>query len=232
MMMLSFKNFFPSHVGTFMSDRSTDFSLHPNQPPLSNDQLHVLEEQAGIQGTHPFNIHQVHENTVIVVEEETEPLQKADGLVTRLKNVPLVIRTADCLPVFIFDQQQQAIGLVHAGWRGTRERIVVKAIEHMQKYFQTQIVDLQIAFGPAIRSCCYEVGDEFAQYFPNEIIQEDGKNYLDLMAANKNQLEGLYMKSEQIHDCQICTCCNDKLFSYRREGDKAGRMISLMVLRD
>ena len=231
MMMLSFNDFFPKNVGTFISDRTVDFSLDKERPQWNSEQARLIAEQVGLENTQPFNVRQVHANTVLIVDEETPPLQEADGLLTRLKEVPLVIRTADCLPVFFFDERQECIGLVHAGWRGTREQIAVKAVEKMQEAYGTKVKDLKIAFGPAIRACCYQVGEEFAQYFPGEISPREDGFYLDLAAANQRQLTALHIDAEQIYDCGICTCCNKEFFSFRREGERAGRMISLMVLK-
>jgi hypothetical protein len=91
--------------------------------------------------------------------------------------------------------------------------------------------DISVAFGPAIGVCCYEVSKDFQDYFPNEVVSREGKYYLDLKRVNKEQLREQGIEEKNIHDSDICTCCNHDYFSYRREGKQTGRMISLMLLR-
>ena len=150
---------------------------------------------------------------------------------TRHLGVPIVIRTADCLPVFIFDQKQRVIGLVHAGWRGSHKRILGSAIERMNNLWDTQVQDIKIVFGQSIKSCCYQVGEEFRGYFPGEIRKKESGLYLDLTLVNGHQALECGVRQENIFDSGICTCCDTRFFSYRREGERAGRMISLMMLK-
>lgn len=155
-----------------------------------------------------------------------------DAFITGQKNLPLAIFTADCLSIFLYDTQNNSIGLIHAGWRSTQEKIVAKTIQLMQEKFNTQAKDLYVGFGPSIRSCCYEVGEDFKQLFSGELIQRNGRYYLDLVAINKTQLLGLGIKDKNIFDSGICTSCKNKeLFSYRKEGKSCGRMMSVAMLK-
>ncbi|MFA5356485.1 MAG: peptidoglycan editing factor PgeF [Candidatus Omnitrophota bacterium] len=160
-------------------------------------------------------------------------LPDIDALITDRKNLPLSIFTADCLPVFLYDPKAPAIGLVHAGWRGSRENIAVKSVRMMQDRFDSKAEDLYAAFGPAIRGCCYEVGREFAGFFsPGYLAETAGHYYLDLARMNKEQLLGCGVKDKNIFDCGICTACrNEEFFSYRKEGSESGRMISVIMLK-
>ena len=101
----------------------------------------------------------------------------------------------------------------------------------MTEQWQTPPEDLKVVLGPAIRSCCYEVGKEFLEYFPREVSAKDQHLYLDLPLVNKTQLTFWGVRTENIFDCQICTCCDPRFFSYRRDGPKAGRMVSVMMLK-
>jgi len=92
--------------------------------------------------------------------------------------------------------------------------------------------NVKIAFGPAIRECCYEIGDDIQDHFPDDVMQKNGKWSLDLVKASKKQAVKFGVKSGNIADCNICTCCSENYFSYRREGKNAGRMISLMMLKE
>jgi YfiH family protein len=91
-----------------------------------------------------------------------------DGLITSGPGILLVVRTADCLPVMVADPQHQAVGVFHAGWRGTLARITEKGIGEMRACFGTEPGDLRAAIGPGIHSCCYEVGRELADRFHSQ----------------------------------------------------------------
>lgn len=88
-----------------------------------------------------------------------------DGMVTDVPGILLGILTADCLPVIVIDPKRQAIGVFHAGWRGTAKRIVEKGVGEMHRWFGSQPRDLKAAIGPGIRRCCYEVGPEVMSAF-------------------------------------------------------------------
>ena len=100
----------------------------------------------------------------------------------------------------------------------------------MQETWGTCPEDLMVAFGPHIRVCCYEVGEECAVEFPKEVVARGNTLYLDLSLVNKEQLVGLGVLAQNISGCNTCTCCNDRFFSYRREGEKAGRHLSLIMI--
>ena len=159
-------------------------------------------------------------------------IQKTDAFVTDIKRLPIAVFTADCLSIFIVDPETPAIGMVHAGWRSTSEKILSKTIDAMQKLFKTNPMNLQIAFGPAIRSCCYQVSPEFFSIFDCGLTQKNGRWYMDLIETNKKELSELKIKNENIFDSEICTSChNDEFFSYRKEGALCGRIMSVMMLR-
>lgn len=184
---------------------------------------------------------QAHGNSVSVVTKRDSgcgalayesAIVDTDAFVTDKLNLPLAIFTADCLSIFLYDPETPAIGLVHAGWRSTRSGIAEKTIKLMQDRFGTQARHLIATFGPSIRKCCYEVGEEFLDHFPQEVAESAGKYHLDLAAANKRQLIAGALEEANILDANICTCCgNDRFFSFRKEGQACGRMISVMMLR-
>jgi len=184
---------------------------------------------------------QVHSAKVILVDKRHKSrgalskksrLEGIDGFITREKNLPLAVFTADCLSIFLFDPKNNAIGLVHAGWQGTQKKICAKAIKLMQKKFKTRPQDLIVGLGPCIKKCCYEVGKDFQKFFSYGIIKRDHKIYLDLIANNLRQLKGRGVKLKNIEDCKICTVCQNKsFFSFRQEKAKAGRMMSVIMLK-
>jgi len=160
-------------------------------------------------------------------------ISDSDALLTDKKNVPLAIFTADCLPVFVYDAKNQAIALVHAGWRSSKKNILAETIKLMQERFNSVSADLYAALGPAIRSCCYEVGPEFTGSFTAAYLpKRNGRYYLDLTGINKKQLLDSGVKDKNIFDPGICTFCrSEEFFSYRKEGPSAGRIMSVMMLK-
>ena len=232
--MLSLTDYFndPSVIA-LVTDRSMDFALNGRKFFLTAQQKEVLYKTGGIDIDKIACCKQVHGAQVISVDKiflESNSLLEADGLMTADTRLPIAVRTADCLPIFIFDPDNKVISVVHAGWRGSHRRILCRAIEQMKKSRGTSPENLKVVFGPSIRTCCYEVGQEFQEYFPREMSRRDNKLYLDLAAVNLHQALQCGVHKENIFDCGACTYCDERFFSYRREGEKAGRMMSLMML--
>ncbi|MCX5709910.1 MAG: peptidoglycan editing factor PgeF [Candidatus Omnitrophica bacterium] len=155
-----------------------------------------------------------------------------DAFITDKPGIPLAVFTADCLSVFLYDPVKNAIAMVHAGWRGTQKGIASAALDCMRNRFKTNPADLIAYFGPCIRSCCFEVEADFKKYFPNKVIERDKRLFLDIPAVNAEQLTHAGVKPGDISDCGFCTVSqNDRFFSFRKEADKAGRLISVIMLR-
>jgi len=155
-----------------------------------------------------------------------------DGFITDFKGLPLAIFTADCLSIFLYDPHRPAIGLLHAGWRSSKENIALCAVELMRSKFQTKASELRVGFGPRIGGCCYAVSAEFKNYFSTGLTEKAGRLYLDLAAVNKKQLAGTGVREENIFDSNYCTCCaNADFFSFRKEGRASARMLSVAMLR-
>ena len=115
-----------------------------------------------------ITIRQIHSDVIRLVDAApSEPLS-GDGLITSTPGLLLAIQTADCLPVILVDTRRHAIGVFHAGWRGTVQRIVEKGVGEMHRCFGTRPRDLQAAIGPGIQGCCYEVGEEVRIKFESQ----------------------------------------------------------------
>jgi len=176
---------------------------------------------------------QVHgANVGLVKRNRSFIYQNCDALVTKEKRTALTVFSADCLSIFLYDFKNKALGLIHAGWRSTKEKILYKTIKFMYDNFKTEPKNLYVAFGPAIRKCCYEVGDEFKNLFPQRYIyKRKNKLYFDLVGINRDELISFGVNKKNISDCLLCTSCNnDILFSYRKEGKNCGRIVSLGML--
>ena len=184
---------------------------------------------------------QVHCANVACVEEKDKgrgalssenALPDTDAFITNTRNIPLAIFTADCLSIFLYDLSVRCIGVVHAGWRSSKDNIVSKTIGLMREKLNASPRNLCAFLGPAIRDCCYEVGGEFNNYFDIGVVKRGSRYYLDLIAINKRQLIDSGVSQDNISDCERCTSCyNKEYFSYRREKESCGRMMSVIMLR-
>ncbi len=137
------------------------------------------------------------------------------------------------MPILLLDARKRAVAAVHAGWRGTVGAIVTRTVEKMRADFGTEASDVRAAIGPCIRECCYEVGPEVASQF-SPIFPEwpavNGKQHIDLVEANRRHLMFAGVPGSQIFDCGLCTAClAEHFFSYRREPQNPGRMLSIIA---
>ena len=113
-------------------------------------------------------LRQIHSDLIHCVSEVPEPGLTGDGLITRTPGLLLAILTADCLPVILVDVKRRAVGVFHAGWRGTVKRIVEKGVGEMRRWFGTRPGDLRAAIGPGVHGCCYSVGPEVRTQFESQ----------------------------------------------------------------
>jgi len=180
-------------------------------------------------------VRQIHSD-VVVVAEHYGCLAEGDALITNRPGITLSIRTADCLPVLMADRRTRAVAAVHAGWRGVSLGIVPKTVQAMTDRFGTRPEDLIVAIGPAIGGCCFEVGPEvavqFQQWFP-ERNDLSSKTKLDLIETISRQLRRNNGTVGLFATANLCTVCDANLFqSYRRDRERAGRMITTIQIRD
>lgn len=192
--------------------------------------------------------HQVHGTRVAVVDRPDmtrDDLEGYDALVTNLQGVAIGVRTADCVPILLFDPDKSVIAAVHSGWKGTVQRIVQKAIYTMKSQFGTEGKDLKAVIGPAIGPDSFQVGEEVVKYFKEQGFPLDkiwffneGEgdspmyhgHHIDLIKANTWLLDQAGVATENIHACGIDTYTDDSFFSARREGVECGRIINAIKL--
>lgn len=214
---------------------------------LSNVDSKCREDMEFVCKSANFNIEnltsniQIHSDIVNKIDENNI-CQKIEGdaLITNVPNVPLLIFTADCVPIAIIDKKNKAIGLAHAGWRGTFDEISKKTIEKMNKYYNTNVNDLVCIIGPSIGPCCYEVSkdlvEKFNMNFTNSTekfytIEED-KYKLDLWKVNELILKECGVKDENIINLNLCTSCNsDKFHSYRKHNQTPKRIGTILQIK-
>jgi len=180
-------------------------------------------------------VKQIHSADVIDAAGFTGERGSADALVSNTPGLAMAMRTADCLPILLADPEHRAVAAVHAGWRGTAARIAERTIERMGEVYGTKPERVRAAIGPGIGKCCFEVGPEVARAFSDwhaELAGTEQKHLLDLVDINQRQLKGTGVLEENISHSALCTMDRtDILYSFRREREKAGRMLAWIGIR-
>jgi len=204
----------------------------------------------------PFYVVQPHQVHGCVIREVTDPLttreqlEGVDALVTNVPGVAISVRTADCIPVLLYDPVHKAVAAVHDGWRGTVLRLSQKVIAFMHERYGTSASELKAVIGPGIGPESFQVGQEVADAFFDagfpmaDILSDRGDKcptaddpmagglHIDLWRANQWLLQEAGVQSVNIQVAGICTYKNnDRFFSARREGTKCGRIINCIKLQ-
>lgn len=171
--------------------------------------------------------YQTHSNNCTIINDNGM-FENTDGLITQNPNLILSLSVADCCPIFIFDRVLNIRGLVHSGWKGSVDKIILNAINKFEE-LGSKIQDLCIFIGPSIGGCCYEVGKEVSDFIQKDCKSEnhDNKFFIDIKKQIQKDLLKIGVKKSQIQMSSICTLENEECESYRRDGDKSGRMIAL-----
>jgi YfiH family protein len=176
---------------------------------------------------HPIvQANQEHSNHVNVVAGDAEGLV-GDALVTGSEGIWLAVSVADCVPVYVCDLRTRAIGIAHAGWKGTLKGVARACVERMQAEFGCDAEEMSALLGPAIGPCCFKVSSEVAQRFEELFPESVSGLYVDLVKANQLALEELGVSC--VASDPICTSCNQELFfSHRRDKGMTGRMLAMI----
>jgi len=233
---------------------SVNLALHVGDEPadvISNRKKFI--QSLGFKISDIVTPNQVHGDKIFRVDENfrgcgcknyADSIPETDSLITNVKNLPLMLCFADCVPIFFVDVKNSAIGLAHGGWKGTLKKISAKTLLKMYAEFGTQPKNCLIGIAPSIGSCCYAVGgeviDKCREVFPKNyeelLINRDGKVFLDLWRANIVQLLEIGVPEENIDVANECTCCqNAWYFSYRaaknKNFDRTGRIAAIIALK-
>lgn len=189
-------------------------------------------------------LRQVHGTHGVVITSKNQAKKtrsfsiEGDYLVTNVKLIGLGVTTADCLPIILYDSFNQAIAVIHAGWRGSVKNVALKAVDTMAQEFGTKPEHLRVFFGPSAKLCCYKVGEDMLEHledfeFIDRVVQRrDDKMFFDLPGFNKLLLEGIGIKQEAFQlGYNVCTICDTSFYSHRRQDKAAGRQITVACLQ-
>ena len=207
----------------------------------------LLCSELGINNNCLISVHQIHgTDTMLIdkdflklpIEERKDKLEGYDALITNIPKICIVVTTADCVPIILFDSKNKAVAAIHSGWRSTLNNILKETIQKMEEAYGTKPEDLIASVGPCISKKVYEVGyDVFTEFTSRNAetesfftAKENGKFLFDIREVVRLQLLKIGVKNIEVSP--YCTYTNDDLFfSARRQGLKSGRMLSgIMIL--
>lgn len=175
---------------------------------------------------------QVHGDTVRRIDGPGT-WDETDGLCTSAAGVYLCVTIADCVPVFLVDPAVPAVGVVHAGWRGSAAGIAAKGVRSLAETPGAKVSSMIAYIGPSAGVCCYAVGHDVASHFPQScVVRRDGRHHVDLKEVNRTQLLEAGLRSESVIVDPSCTICGADLYhSHRRDGARSGRMLGVLGIR-
>ena len=210
-----------------------------NVDAKNSEQMKRFSDEYGFNHDNIVYNTQVHGVDVRIVESGDDVIEngkEADGLITNLRNTPLLIFTADCVPVVFYDKKQGVVALAHAGWRGTYGDIAGEMVNIMVANYGCKVEDIKTIIGPSVSVDNYEVSYDLIEKFavlevPNYYKEIEGKYYLDLWKLNKELLKKCGILEDNIKIIDFCTVRdNDKFFSYRLDNATLKRIGTVIQL--
>lgn len=197
-----------------------------DDPKAVIENRHVVRSHFCL-GKHIYFPKQVHGSNVIEVGSADDESCEADALMVAKPGVPIGILTADCLPIILADPVKKRAALVHAGRMGIFKSVLSSTVTAMIKSYETDPKNLVAGIGPALRECCYEVGDEIFNGGFDSFKKYLKSGKLDMITAAKDQLLKEGLSPEKIYDSEFCTSCKNRMFfSHRKQNGKAGRFMT------
>jgi len=190
---------------------------------------------------------QVHGADVLAVDDldigcgrdgRGSAVPNVDGLLTDRPDVPLILMSADCPLVCVYDPDRRAVGAVHASWKGTVGRAAEHLVHRMQAEFGCDPARLVAGICPSAGPCCYEVGRDVLRIARTRLddadacfVHRDGRMFLDLWQANRRQLIAAGVPAESIETAGLCSICDPRFWSHRRDGEHAGRSALFVAIQ-
>src|SRR5688572_26384933 len=233
----------------FVTDRGSNtadeeftlsFSSSPDRTFIQQNR-NLLAVAMGIENASLYFPSQVHKTRIVQVNKNTprEELLETDALITNESGLCIAVMSADCVPILLYDEKNNAVGAVHSGWRGTVARILEKTLQQMHQVFGTKGEDIYAGIGPSVSQDSYEVGEEVVSEVQrtfghkSELMIHVGTNKakLDLWKANTLQLVEFGVPATQIEISDLCTVKNNNHFFSARKGD-SGRFAAGILVRN
>ena len=214
-------------------DKEYTFDIDNNIINTFSNDLEYIKNKYNIHNY--YELKQVHSDKVLIVDNNYINKTEGDALITNMVNTPLVIKTADCIPILLYDRVAKVTAVVHSGWKGTLNNIVINTLNIMVDKYKLKKENISAYLYPSIRKCHFEVEEDVYNLFKNKItninkyITKKGiKYYIDLQQIVIDNLKQNNINN--IYDANICTYChNDIYHSYRyNHTDKRNYLVVLI----
>lgn len=183
-----------------------------------------------------YELTQIHSTIVNIVDDNYINKTEGDALITNMVNIPLVIKTADCIPILLYDNKNKVIAAVHSGWKGTLNNIVINTLNTMIDKYNCKKENISAYLYPSIRKCHFEVEDDVYQMFKDKITNIDkyttkkvNKYYIDLQQIVIDNLKDNNISN--IFDSNICTYCHNNIYHSYRYNHTDKRNYLLVILK-
>ena len=226
--------------GSLKDDNSKPLNFRNNNSHFQ-ESLQVIAGVFEIGPDSVYMAHQSHSKNIMRVKKgmANQGIEDIDAFISHDRGVCLTVKTADCVPVLLFDPKVKVIAAVHAGWRGTVKKILQITIQDMISNYGSIPENIIAGIGPSICHHCYEIGKEVVEavkenfsYWEGLITYTGSKTNLNLQETNKQQLIRSGVKTKNIEISECCTFENtDTFYSTRKEGADTGRIISGILLK-
>jgi len=236
-------HFSTTRVGGNSSGKLKGFNLGytvGDNPQNVTKNIETLEGALNLKRSKIVFPKQTHSANTGVVKSDSDIFPDTDALITNTPGICIAVRTADCVPILLYDPVQKAIAAIHSGWKSTLQEISKHTVELMQKEYGTNPENIIAGIGPSIGPDIYEVGPEVIEQFQNKFscdnyitpIKDSDKGLLSLWEINHQILIDSGIPVEQIEIAEMCTFSNPDLFySARRDGVKTGRLATGIILK-
>jgi len=222
-----------------LSSFNLGYTVNDN-PMVVSSNLNALANIFGFKRSQMVSPKQTHSKNIGIVKSTHDIFPDTDALVTNIPGICIFVRTADCVPILLYDSVQKAAAAIHSGWKSTIQEISKHTLEIMQKEYGTNPKDIVAGIGPSIGPEVYEIGLEVIELFYKQFgtdhiikpIKDSDKGLLNLWEANKQILMNCGVPENQIEIAEICTYSNPGLFySARRDGVKTGRLATGIIIK-
>ncbi|HTF91788.1 MAG TPA: peptidoglycan editing factor PgeF [Verrucomicrobiae bacterium] len=209
-----------------------------DDPKIVSQNVCDMKLAVGIHDGRIVTMKQVHGDNIVEVKDKSlKEVGEADGMITGELGVNLGVLTADCVPILFVAPKKRLAAAVHAGWRGTLAGIAERTVRLFADQYGVPAGDLEVALGPSIGPCCYEVKDDVAEPLMKKwgklttpsVLVKQGKTFVNLSRLNRDILRAAGVPGNQLFQIGPCTsCATEDFFSYRRAGGQTGRQISVV----
>ncbi len=216
--------------GVFVS-RNVSYTIGDDPKIVDENRRRCLSELGLASGPLIFAGGLAHSNKVYCATNVTKSLdiEGFDAVITNQPGVAIGLSTADCIPIFLADEDYRAVAVIHAGWRGLKAEVIAETVKSLHKKYDISAHTLVAAIGPAIAVDSYQFGEDALKFFDQKNTKKvDGTLHLDIINIAKQQLKELGVK--QIDTISHDTYSDKRYFSYRRDAGETGRQLSAILL--